>query len=358
MKAPEDAYSASAYGAYRHTSDITCALIEGPRDNAFIVKVPDGEYTVWAVANDQEWAPPLYEIWANGQKKLDVRLPRACFVLCEPFTARATDGLLRIELKGPHGWLLSGLVIGQGLSEKDEVIAKMQDDIFFLTDAEKPGWKPARQTPANPPLEWTAAEKEKGYIAYAADYMEAMIPKYEPTRAAVGGPMSAFATAGEFEPATFGITSLKDLDNVQVELGDFVAEQGGQKIGKENVTVGIARQQVFRLSGWGAKGDYATVPATIEPPVGRACNVQAGQAKQWWLTVKVPENTPAGKYRMTLTVRPANAPATTMQVAPARAAVQTDPPDGQALGPLRGLVAADRADPRAGTPRAEHPGGE
>ena len=77
---PKDEYTASVYGAYRTTSDLTCALIEGTTDSAFLVALPDGDYTVWLIASDAEWTPPLFEVWANGQKKLDVRIPRARFV--------------------------------------------------------------------------------------------------------------------------------------------------------------------------------------------------------------------------------------------------------------------------------------
>ena len=110
---PKDEYTASVYGAYGTTSDLTCALVEGTHNNAFLVALPDGAYTVWVIASDAEWDPPLFEVWADRQKKLDVRIPRARFVFMEPFQARATDGRLRIELKGPHGWILNGLVIGQ-----------------------------------------------------------------------------------------------------------------------------------------------------------------------------------------------------------------------------------------------------
>jgi len=89
IELPKDSYTASVYGAYRTTSDITCALVEGRGDNAFLVALPDGDYTVWVIASDAEWAPPLFEVWANGQKKLDVRIPRARFVFMEPFQARS-----------------------------------------------------------------------------------------------------------------------------------------------------------------------------------------------------------------------------------------------------------------------------
>jgi hypothetical protein len=41
--------------------------------------------------------------------------------------------------------------------------------------------------------------------------------------------------------------------------------------------------------------------------------VPAGQVKQWWLTVRVPQDSPAGRYRTTLTVRPKNAPTTVLE---------------------------------------------
>jgi len=84
--------------------------------------MPDGEYTVWLVASDAEWGPPLFEVWANGQKKLDVQIPRARFVFLERFQARASAGRLQIEFKGPHGWLLNGLVVGKPGPELEAMI--------------------------------------------------------------------------------------------------------------------------------------------------------------------------------------------------------------------------------------------
>jgi hypothetical protein len=43
IEQPKDEYTASVYGAYRTTSDITCALVEGRSDNAFPVTMPDGK---------------------------------------------------------------------------------------------------------------------------------------------------------------------------------------------------------------------------------------------------------------------------------------------------------------------------
>lgn len=345
---PKDEYTASVYGAYRTTSDLTCALVEGTNNNAFIVALPDGDYTVWLIASDAEWDPPLFEAWANGQKKLEVRIPRARFVFMEPFQARAADGQLRLELKGRHGWVLNGLVIGKEGPELAKAVANLERDIFFLTDPELPNWKERKSVSANPPLERTAAEQQKGYVVFPVDYTEPIVPGYVPSRTAIGKPLTAFATPGEIEPATLGISALKDLGVVRVELSDFIGEgkeavrvpvrahepdhpltpalapiggEGARRAGegviefiaRTNVTVGIVRCWPQRESSWGTKGEYRVVPEMIDPPIGRACRVPAGQIKQWWLTVRVPQDTPAGRYRMSLTVRPEKAPPTVLE---------------------------------------------
>ncbi len=310
---PKDEYTASVYGAYRTTSEITCALVEGIGDNSFVVSLPDGEYTIWFIACDPECDPPIFEVWANGEKKLDVRIPRRAFVFMEPFQARSVEGRLKIELKGSHGWILNGLVIGQDGHALAEVVNKTERHIFFLTEQELPNWHEVKSEPTNPPLDWSNSEQEKGYVVFPVDYTEPVMPTFVPTRSVIGKPMTTFATPGEFEPATFCISSCKDLGNVAVELSDFVTEESKQKITPENMKLGVVRCWPQRVSGWGGKGEYYVVPEMIEPPSKRASRMQADQLKQWWLTVRVPSNIPAGRYRMSVTVRPEKAPPTVIE---------------------------------------------
>ena len=130
--------------------------------------MPDGEYTVWLIASDAEWDPPLFEVWANGQKKLDVRIPRRAFVFMEPFQARATDGRLKIEFKGPHGWILSGLVIGKEGPALTEMIAEIDRDIFFLTEPELPNWKEAEARSRQPAAGMEPGRAAKGLRRFSS----------------------------------------------------------------------------------------------------------------------------------------------------------------------------------------------
>jgi hypothetical protein len=313
IERPKDEYTASVYGAYRMTSDLTSALIEGTRNNAFLLNLPNGEYAVWLIASDAEWDPPLFEAWAQGQKKLDVRIPRARYVFMEPFTTLVTNGQVHLELKGPHGWILNGMVIGKEGPALTGIITTLERDIFFLTEPELAQWKEHKMAPANPPLEYTTTERQKGYVLFPADYTESITPYYIPKRTIIGQPLTAFATPGEFEPATFCLSAMSDMGQVAVECSDFIGEQNQSIIARTNVSLGIVRSWPQRESSWGAKGDYQVVPEMIEPPVGRAGYVVAGQMKQWWLTVHVPSKTSAGRYRMQVTVRPEKAPPTTLE---------------------------------------------
>ena len=313
VELPGDAYTASVYGAYRTTSDITSAFVEGRGDNTFLVALPDGDYTVWVIACDAAWAPPLFEVWANDEQKLDVQIPRARFVFMESFQAHASGGQLQIELKGRHGWILSGLVIGKEGPELARVVAKLEQDVFFLTKQELTKWKEATYVPENPPLEWAPRERDQGYVVFPVDYTQQIVPAYVPTRTMVGKPLTTFATPGEFEPATVCIVANRDLGVTSVELSDFVGENDQFRIARENVRIGVVRCWPQRQSGWGGPGKYRVVPEMIERSNSRNSRVQAGHVRQWWLTVDVPPDTPAGRYRMSLTVRPEKAPPTVLE---------------------------------------------
>ena len=45
-----------------------------------------------------------------------------------------------MEFKGPHGWLVNGLVIGKAGPEMERTIEELDRDIFFLTAPELPNW--------------------------------------------------------------------------------------------------------------------------------------------------------------------------------------------------------------------------
>jgi len=269
---PKDEYTARTYGAYRTTSDLTCAFIEGTTNNAFVMALPDDEYVVWLVASDAEWdrhssrCGQRAEETRRANSAVQVRLPGA---LPGPRNRWAFAD----RVQGPHGWLVNGLVIGKAGSEMDNTVAKLERDIFFLTEPELANWREVKSESANPPLEWTDTEQEKGMWCSRSITTEPVVPTFVPARATIGKPLTAFATPGEFEPASFCVSARRDLGQVTLELSDFVADTAKRTIARQNVKVGIVRCWPQRAVDRGGRGEYQIVPEMIEAPSGRVTRV-------------------------------------------------------------------------------------
>ncbi len=305
---PTDADRAKKYGDYRISSFTTCDLVEGTQDNAFILGAPDGEYEVWAVVSDPAEAPPHFQISANGEAKHAVRVARRGFVFIEPFKALAEGSELRIELTGPHGWILSALVVGKPGADLDKLTSDMERDIFFEYGDRVDDWKQLPQEPRNPAPELTAEETARGYVVFSQDYTVKIHPFSNPERRDIDRPLTAFATPGEFEPATAAIYPVRDLGAVDVQVTDFAADDGGT-ISRDRVEVGVVRCVPQRRgSARGPTGPYTIEPEMIEPTGSRVARVKADETKQWWFTVNVPGDAKPGRYRAEVTFTPEAAP--------------------------------------------------
>ncbi|MEC8992147.1 MAG: ion transporter [Candidatus Latescibacterota bacterium] len=133
---------------------------------------------------------------------------------------------------------------------------------------------------------------------------------------------------GEYEPASFVVTSSKPLDRVRIEV-DPLAGEGGQGP-REAVDVRVVKSYYGRSSA----GPQAPIPAllvhdddflAIEPDPTpenpeRMKNVTRGplrdapklqpvaieKRRQFWITVRIPDRADAGTYRTTLRIVPAN----------------------------------------------------
>lgn len=58
----------------------------------------------------------------------------------------------------------------------------------FLTEPELPSCQELKTEPTNPPLEWTAAEQQRGCLVFPVDCTEPITPVFAPARTAVGKP--------------------------------------------------------------------------------------------------------------------------------------------------------------------------
>lgn len=107
------------------------------------------------------------------------------------------------------------------------------------------------------------------------------------------------AARNEYEPFQLVLRPERDWLQVAVEVSDLRSERG--RIGAENVSVCLV-EYVRVTVPTDATGTPGLWPDPL-PPVEGPFTVRAGQNQPLWITVYVPEETPAGDYEGTVTLR-------------------------------------------------------
>lgn len=145
----------------------------------------------------------------------------------------------------------------------------------------------------------TEAERARGFVLFSRDWMEDVYDSDRPRQGEQVESLRASAFAGEYEPLTFCVLPLKDLGKVTVTAADLNGPQGASIPAK----VIDIRYVQYRLSRVTMEGSVYTIAPRLLPPSNSA-EVPAGLTRRFWLTVKVPADTPPGRYRGMLKVVP------------------------------------------------------
>ena len=128
------------------------------------------------------------------------------------------------------------------------------------------------------------------YLLFSKSYLDPIFPNVVPTPNEILKEINIFAAQGESVPFTLDIYPLKDLGACQVSLGDLV-NSAGDKILQEDINVRTT-QYKLKLTGekiYQMRGELLRNTDTWD--------IKKGITRQFWITVKVPENTVPGEYK-------------------------------------------------------------
>jgi len=120
------------------------------------------------------------------------------------------------------------------------------------------------------------------------------------------------ATRGEYEPITFVIYALKNIEGLKVKIRDLIC--GEHAISNDNVKVYFVSRSLQRrwpsLSPRIRNCELVSRFLLSENEV----NIKANHFKQVWLTIKVPNNIPSGTYEGAIRIVSNNAPFTEIKL--------------------------------------------
>jgi len=144
----------------------------------------------------------------------------------------------------------------------------------------------------------TAAEKERGYLLFQRPIMDPVYPNTRPLAQERLRNLVAFATPGEFEPVTFSIYPVRDLENLSVRISPLQSLDG--EIDGADLAVRLVTYWNIGYPRYTSRDTYRRVPELLEQVTAHTS--PAGECQRWWIEIHVPEDAPPGLYRGIVTV--------------------------------------------------------
>ena len=224
------------------------------------------------------------------------------------FTVDVADGRLNIDFQGAN-WAcsVSAVVIfpaakanqGKKFLEYVEGKRRFHFDNYFKRIAHRP---------TGDPLDPSADDKSRGYVAFCRDYMTDVFYNDTPFKAELGKPLTGEAFAGEYEPLTLTVLPLRDLGKVTVTAGDLACPDG--TIPARAIDVAYVSYRISRVT---MEGSVYTIKPRLLMPTSTV-DMPKGIARRFWLTVRTPAGAGPGLYRGKVSIRPTGGAASEVPV--------------------------------------------
>lgn len=292
----------------------------------FAVDLPDGDYRAWFLIGDTGLGGtvvPTYINWSVkiGDKEALSYRPDAR-TWCEQVLLKHMDewwepgvdvydrfvgsefeeetvalpvrgGQAKLQMQGLP---LCALIIYPAELEKD-----MAEELAQLRAARKRSVpvvceQPARQVPEGV----TAADRKRGYVLFARDLAQPVLPGSAPQEGEAVSELSTFLAPGQYDSLRFSLHPLAPVGAVTVTATDLVGPSGSRLKANGDLELGVVRYVESSLSQ--VEYRYTIKPGPIQPR--NPMPVPAGVTTSWCLRVHAPATAAPGLYRGKVRVVP------------------------------------------------------
>ena len=300
LKAQARAYSALIENRSRGTEEpppiwpnpITEDAILGDRENAFLVKLPAGEYEIYVVCGTSEGMRSQYfdfTIQVGGQQQR-VQFEGGYQFRSLRFRAQVGKEPLAIRFTPRSKWVVNAILAwtaADAARVQKEIIAAFEEWTYRMPPEEWAKWKQEPEPPSGPLPPVSDTDQKRGFMIHSRHYLECIYPHTKPRPEDLDPPLRLFATPGEFEPTNFVVYPLKDLAGAKVTVSD-IGPVPAKNIDIRHVRFSLARPN------YTVRYRYRIVPDMLEH--FEQLDLSAGENARFWLTIRVPDDAPAGIY--------------------------------------------------------------
>jgi hypothetical protein len=176
-----------------------------------------------------------------------------------------------------------------------------------------------------PPL--TREEQTRGYVAFWTNYLDMIFHETVPTRDAISAKLSAFASPGEYEPITFAVRALKDMEEIKLTSEDLIGPNGSRitsHVVDARPVRFLVKKPHYSIMEW------MLVPAFLEKR--ESVSIPAHTTQPFWITIRTPADAAQGIYKGQLRIEPKNAEAMSLPIEFEVLPIKLEEPKGVAFG--------------------------
>ena len=214
------------------------------------------------------------------------------------FRVEAGANGLQLTFRSDAVWLVNALVIvpESNLNALLVEADRLEEELALGS----PEWMDKRKkVPPPAPAEVTVppADRARGYVLFAADPVQRVYPHTRPDAQQIGRPLAVQATPGETTAVTLGVVPLRPLLNMRLTGADL-SGPGGALVPASALDLRVVRcwPQIDKTPA--GRGKVQVIPELIEKQDRHpAVCAPEGATRQYWITVRVPENAAPGQYR-------------------------------------------------------------
>ncbi|MGI6456354.1 MAG: hypothetical protein ACOX5R_12140 [bacterium] len=149
-----------------------------------------------------------------------------------------------------------------------------------------------------PEPELTDMEKQMGYMLFQRPIMEPVHPNTKPLSHERLAGLTAFGTPGEFEPVTFSVYPVRNLENFRVQVSPLKSSE--DTIETSDITVRLLTYWNIGYPRYTSRETYRRLPELLERVTVHSS--PKGECQRWWLQIHVPEDASPGMYTGKVTV--------------------------------------------------------
>ncbi|MFQ5810666.1 MAG: hypothetical protein ACE5JM_13715, partial [Armatimonadota bacterium] len=279
-----------------YTNAVTEDVILSDKTAEFVVKAPAGRYCVYTLSGTSERMSSQYYdfVIQVGEARARVQIEGGYRYEKRLLEVSAEGGEIVIRLEPRNLWLANAILVwpeAEDARVRREIIEPLEHETFVLPPGEWEKWSEEPHVDDTPMPDISAADERRGYLVHHRHYLEPVYPNTVPLAHALNPSLRAFASPGEYEPLTFTVHPLTELNGARVEVTDL--RSGRDVIAAERIDIRRVRYMLARPN-YRVLHTYRVVPDVVEH--FETLDLEPKVNQRFWLTVHVPQGAAPGTY--------------------------------------------------------------